>query len=515
MILPSSTALFWVLILCASIHSGGGQTEAVRMESSPAFQFLSRCHNPTSALRACQNDAGITSAPQTRRGAAARTSVVACENMQPGMSDSGRKLEDSRSLGLGVVAPVQRRRILCQTGAALAALVTPVEQAHADAVAKGQRKKQRTGQQEKKPRLESEREGGRVLYEAIGGVRPAALVVVVGGFMIPSFQYDSYARALQGLGYSVLLFEDKSTITEPKPLKESVRVLLGQLKEAIQAHHQRALFSAAPSPADRVQSIKRIMRAEARAAVSRTAVSTGMSAGSVASAAQSASSLGFGQSASVGEEPLSDAQALDEDPPVIFVGHSRGAKICNLAAKACPWKVAAMVLLDPVDSTSFEPEETLSVLASLRVPTAIIGGAGDPSGLCAPLDANYNAFYETLARAGAPRLLAEIGAAGHTQFLDVRGALLDPCSAGPVDDAFVREIALAVAASWISVWCPMVVSTLPPDEQVSWEKARKTVNRELAFERLVERVSKQDLKEQLEQYRWQTPVRFIAGGRGM
>eukprot|EP00961_Rhodomonas_salina_P265886 3594180-Rhodomonas_salina.1 len=85
----------------------------------------------------------------------------------------------------------------------------------------------------------------------------------------------------------------------------------------------------------------------------------------------------------------------------------------------------------------------------------------------------------------------------------------------------------------------MVVSTLPPDEQccsalkrracdqralrpvtwvsvqVSWEKARKTVNRELAFERLVERVSKQDLKEQLEQYRWQTPVRFIAGGRGM
>lgn len=166
MILPSSTALFWVLILCASIHSGeflkqlsvprakprkskqtwrsdrlqsamlchipgGGQTEAVRMESSPAFQFLSRCHNPTSALRACQNDAGITSAPQTRRGAAARTSVVACENMQPGMSDSGRKLEDSRSLGLGVVAPVQRRRILCQTGAALAALVTPVEQVHA------------------------------------------------------------------------------------------------------------------------------------------------------------------------------------------------------------------------------------------------------------------------------------------------------------------------------------------------------------------------------------------------
>lgn len=129
-------------------------------------------------------------------------------------------------------------------------------------------------------------QGGRVLYEAIGGVRPAALVVVVGGFMIPSFQYDSYARsapahpallsqtlepstsldcrmltarvrrALQGLGYSVLLFEDKSTITEPKPLKESVRVLLGQLKEAIQAHHQRALFSAAPSPADRVQSIK-------------------------------------------------------------------------------------------------------------------------------------------------------------------------------------------------------------------------------------------------------------------
>ncbi len=49
--------------------------------------------------------------------------------------------------------------------------------------------------------------------------------------------------------------------------------------------------------------------------------------------------------------------------PLIFVGHSRGAKLCVLAAERVRRKVSAMILIDPVDATAFE---TVSVFPSLK-----------------------------------------------------------------------------------------------------------------------------------------------------
>jgi hypothetical protein len=47
--------------------------------------------------------------------------------------------------------------------------------------------------------------------------------------------------------------------------------------------------------------------------------------------------------------------------------------------------------------------------------------------------------------------------------------------------------------------------------QVIWEQTRRKVNRETAYARLVEQASKDELLDQLQQYRWQTAVRFVAG----
>ena len=44
-----------------------------------------------------------------------------------------------------------------------------------------------------------------------------------------------------------------------------------------------------------------------------------------------------------------------------------------------------------------------------------------------------------------------------------------------------------------------------------WEQTRRKVNREAAYAGLVERASKDELLEQLQQYRWQTAVRFASG----
>lgn len=117
--------------------------------------------------------------------------------------------------------------------------------------------------------------------------------------------------------------------------------------------------------------------------------------------------------------------------PLVFMGHSRGAKHSILAAQAMKRagrNVAGLVLLDPVDATQFEAYSVLPVLRSLGVPTAIVG-AGAEEGACAPPDADYDAFFRVLGESGTPRLLAEVAKAGHMQFLDSRKTLVvDPCT---------------------------------------------------------------------------------------
>ncbi len=110
---------------------------------------------------------------------------MACENLgsrREGAKGNGE--HHSSLVNQPALRLVERRRAIFQTGAALATLLAPaeqvlslvcggsmlslddgVEQAAADAVAKSQRKKQRAGQQEKKPRLEAEREVSAAVHE--------------------------------------------------------------------------------------------------------------------------------------------------------------------------------------------------------------------------------------------------------------------------------------------------------------------------------------------------------------
>ena len=110
-----------------------------------------------------------------------------------------------------------------------------------------------------------------------------------------------------------------------------------------------------------------------------------------------------------------------------------------------------MVLLDPVDSTSFEPASVLSQLAASRVPTAVVGaGKGVDCG------SSYASVYEVLERAGTPRLLALVKQAGHLQFLDRRNEVVDVCTFGKASDASVHAVAQAV----LCAWCASFVSGL-------------------------------------------------------
>ena len=96
-----------------------------------------------------------------------------------------------------------------------------------------------------------------------------------------------------------------------------------------------------------------------------------------------------------------------------------------------------MVLLDPVDATSKDPATVLESLASLRVPTAILGSRLGAIDGCAPSGANYESFALAL-DAATPRIVGLLGRAGHTQFVDRRRALLvDVCTPDKDADADV------------------------------------------------------------------------------
>lgn len=153
------------------------------------------------------------------------------------------------------------------------------------------------------------------------------------------------------------------------------------------------------------------------------------------------------------------ARRLPANTPVVMVGHSRGAKIAVRAAslRRAP-KVTAMVLLDPVDSTSFEPLSVLPLLESLRIPTAVVGAGNGAD--CAPVGANYDAFLAALTQGGAVRLLGIIQNAGHLQFVDRRRDTSDVCTYGKLKDDKVRGVAQAVLAVWCAAFVPGVAHRL-------------------------------------------------------
>ena len=126
--------------------------------------------------------------------------------------------------------------------------------------------------------------------------------------------------------------------------------------------------------------------------------------------------------------------------PLVLLGHSRGAKLSVLTAAKASRPVAAMVLLDPVDATPFEPASTMGTLAGLSVPTAVVGAA-DSATDCAPTGGNYATFFDTLATSAAPRLLALLPQAGTCSLsISVRRCWREACAPlGPMTTkAFTR-----------------------------------------------------------------------------
>ena len=147
-------------------------------------------------------------------------------------------------------------------------------------------------------------------------------------------------------------------------------------------------------------------------------------------------------------EALARQRGVAPSAPLVLLGHSRGCKTCVAAAAQSRRRVAALVLLDPVDKTDPDPTTVLPTLGSLRVPTVLLG-SGRSGFDCAPTNSNYERFAESLS-AATPRLVGRLGSAGHTQFVDDRRALsVDVCTPGRVSDAAVREVALATSEAWV------------------------------------------------------------------
>ena len=242
-----------------------------------------------------------------------------------------------------------------------------------------------------------------------------AIGAIVTGFLVPTAQYSSYAELLDELSMPSVIVNDGSTLGRPTPLAEAATNVLSAVDAAAKERE------------------------------------------------------------------------LEDSTPLVLIAHSRGAKAAVLAAQTSSRPVAAMILLDPVDATLFEGSSVLSALRSLRLPVAILGsGAGQ--GECAPIGSNYAAFWRALEPPAAevppaapdgtptaaappprpPRLLAVLGHAGHMQFLDHRGAL-DVCTAGQDDDPSIREVALAVVATWLAAFVPgtaPVLAQAPPADRL-------------------------------------------------
>jgi len=161
-------------------------------------------------------------------------------------------------------------------------------------------------------------------------------------------------------------------------------------------------------------------------------------------------------------EALATQLGAARSVPLVLVGHSRGCKTCVAAASRCTKRpVAALVLLDPVDSTSADPSSVLPELSRLSaVPVAILGAAKGALD-CSPTGTNYETFAAAL-DASAPRLVGVLGKAGHTQFVDRRRVLsVDVCTTGKDKDVAVREVALATTTAWVGA----ALSPSPPTSE--------------------------------------------------
>lgn len=203
--------------------------------------------------------------------------------------------------------------------------------------------------------------------------------------------------------------------------------------------------------------------------------------------------------------------ALPAATPLVLVGHSRGAKTAILTAAASRRPVAALVLIDPVDGTSFEPASVLDRLEAggAKVPTAVIGaGLG---GDCAPAGSNYAAVFGALERAGTPRLLALVRNGGHLQFLDRRQELLsDVCTFKKGADVRTRGVAQTVLCAWCAAFVPGAAMELGEGE--SLQVAREVMTARAAGASSSSKAAVQPLLDWLERASLQAEVKTESGG---
>lgn len=142
-----------------------------------------------------------------------------------------------------------------------------------------------------------------------------------------------------------------------------------------------------------------------------------------------------------------------------LVGHSRGGKLAALALAESPDDYSAVVMLDPVDSTMYNPESEASpsaakALAALKPPLkAAVVGAGVLSA-CNPEEANYRRFFAELAPGS---WLEELDGATHSDFVKVIPDLpglasveLPPvCGNGNMTASAVQEYTAATTTAWL------------------------------------------------------------------
>ena len=127
---------------------------------------------------------------------------------------------------------------------------------------------------------------------------------------------------------------------------------------------------------------------------------------------------------------------------------------CSTLAGLADERVRALFLIDPVDVTVYAPMgpdypsacEGLAALGKQgrALPLAVVGGG--LGGDCVPSGSNYETYFSA---ATAPAWEVVIRDAGHFQFIDSRGGVMDAiCAVGRGPDASVAALTQAAMVAW-------------------------------------------------------------------
>jgi pimeloyl-ACP methyl ester carboxylesterase len=217
---------------------------------------------------------------------------------------------------------------------------------------------------------------------------PYPLVVITPGFLVPSFQYESYAERLASWGFACVVWESPQQALDPASDVVCVSLLRDLLDWCRTAAPLGALCDTG------------------------TVLLAGHSRGAKIS-----------------------ALAAAQDPRVraLFLVDPVDSTPWAPLSPGFPSAAAALAAMAPAGGAGRVP------------PVAVVGSA--LGGDCAPAGANYATFFDA---AAGPAWEVVVREAGHLQFLDSRGgsAMDLACAAGRAPDAEVAEVARAMMVAW-------------------------------------------------------------------